>query len=93
VGTAFLTTGIITGIITLQRASSLKERCPDCHQSEIDANKPRAHLATASFVIAALGFGGGAAALVLHGKGQAKSEAAMVRPAIGVGSVGVEGRF
>ena len=96
VGGAFLVTGIISGIVTLKRTSDLEQRClTQCYASEIDSNLPRAHLATASFIIAGVGIGVGIAAIVLSSSEtsvEAEVGSLKVRPMLGPVS-GLEGRF
>jgi len=96
IGGAFLVTGVITGIVTLTRTSDLEERCAtQCYATEKDSNLPRAHLATASFVIAGLGIATGIAAILLDDNdddSEADVASAEVRPLIGP-VIGLEGSF
>jgi len=96
VGGAFLITGTITGIVTLNHTSDLEERCKTrCYESEIASNMPRAHLATASFAIAGAGIGLGLLAILLDEPAadepaQEPTDGVALRPLIGP-FMGVEG--
>ncbi len=100
VGASFLITGTVAGIKTLSRASDLEARCKEqCFESEIAANEPRAHLATASFIIAGVGIGGGVALLLLDknddAKDETKASASLValEPIVSPFGLGMRGTF
>jgi hypothetical protein len=104
VGGAGLVAGVVTGVMTLSKASTLKKQCPN------DACPPNQHAALQNAdtlaTVSNIGFGVAAAGLIagvigLAMQGHAASEpgpesgtaALSVRPALGIDGVSVSGHF
>jgi hypothetical protein len=89
---AALVTGAITGGIALHRSSSLEERCPDGCPPELEGELRTARrwatASTISFGVAAAGAGAMLVGALLPG-----SKRAAIAPSVGLGFVGVSGRF
>jgi len=95
-GGAGLLMGAITGGLALGKHGALQKICPGGHcidqQSAIDSYNLMGGLATAGFVAGGILAATGAV-LVIAAPRDPPSEAVWIAPRIGLGSVGVEGRF
>jgi hypothetical protein len=96
VGGAGLVLGTVTGIMTRAKESDLDQvcrgdACPPNAKDDIDAYDGYYALSTVGFVVGGIGLLGGAA-LLLTAPDELQ-QAAEVRPFIGIGSAGVQGRF
>jgi hypothetical protein len=92
--------GTITGLSAMSKASSVKDACnatttcPRSAQGEFDSGRTLGDVSTVAFVVGAAGAATMVIGLVLGSDKHGDSTAtASVNPWIGVGSVGVEGRF
>jgi hypothetical protein len=100
VGAAGLLVGGITGGIAAGKASDLKDRCPDnaCPREETeddyDSTYTMAHVSTVGFVVGGAGAALGLVALfALSGDDEADTATITVQPSVGLGSLGITGRF
>jgi hypothetical protein len=103
VGAAGLLAGTITGALALSKTSSLRDTCGGdvCgpqHEDEVKKAQGLAHGSTVSFAIGGAGVALGVVALLwLSGtedpSGEADDAVASVRPWVGPGTLGLEGRF
>ncbi len=101
VGAAGLLVGTITGIVTLTRSSSLEDECPEYQcpadkQSELDSAFTLAHVSTAGFVVGGVGVAVGVLALLVGGSSKpddSHQSGVSVQPLVGLGTVGLSGRF
>ena len=101
VGAVGLGVGAVTGKMSLDRVSELDDACPDkrCpsgRQSDIDDAKMLGTISTVGFGVGVLGIGAGVVLLVMSGSSEEKPTAAsskVIRPWIGVSSVGLRGSF
>ena len=108
VGGLGLVVGSITGVMALSKASDLEDtcggtRCPPEEQDDIDSGKSLATVSNVGFVLAVLGAGVGVYGLVWdrgptastasRGTRPSRSQALVVMPTIGPGSIGLAGRF
>jgi hypothetical protein len=93
--------GTITGIVSMTKTSSIKgtctnNECPPADNSDIDSANMMATISTISFIAGGVGAVVGVLGL-LTGKPSAQAEpakdGARVEPWIGVGALGVKGRF
>ncbi len=89
--------GAITGGISMSQASTLKDECPNdvCHadkEEDIDTSMALGHTSTAFFAIAGAGAGVGIIGLLMSGS-DSTEESASIRPSVGLGFLGLEGRF
>lgn len=103
VGAAGFVVGSATGLLTLSKASSIKNdcqdnRCPPSREDDGDSAKTLATISNVSFGIAAIGVGVGLYGL-LSDEGQEagspddRAVSTRVRPIVGLGAVGFEGAF
>jgi hypothetical protein len=100
VGSAGLIVGAITGILSLSKVSDLRQSCPgnQCSSAEQGAINSAQSLGTTStigFVLGGVGVAAGTVLLFVHPSGgrAADSSSASITPWIGIGGVGVAGRF
>lgn len=99
VGGAGLLLGAISGGVFLDRLGGLRQRCPDhrCAPAdgpEIDTVKTLGAVSTVGFVIAGAGAALGAVLLVVRPGGPSSSKGGVwLGPSVGVGSLGLAGRF
>ena len=94
---AGLIVGSITGGLSLGKKSDLEEECPDrvCQpqqEDDLDNAKLIGHASTASFVVAGVGAALGVVGLLLPTEEEGEA-ASLTRPVVGVGYLGLEGRF
>jgi len=90
--------GSITGGISLDQQSTLKEECPDdiCppeKEDEVNTALAIGHVSTASFVIAGVGAAVGVVGLFIGGGDAAETETAALQPLVGPGYLGLTGKF
>ena len=98
VGGAGLIMGTATGVMALDKDKSMKDSCPDhqCinNQSDVDSINRMRILSTVGFVVGAVGIGTGITLLATApSPGNGSKSGTSVRPWVGVGSVGLDGRF
>jgi hypothetical protein len=98
VGAAGLATGAVTGVMTLTRASALKNECPggSCLPSaHLSTTQTLGTVSTVAFAVGGAGLLVGVGALVLGGRDRDRdpSKTASVRPVVGLGHVGLVGGF
>ncbi|MBW2458781.1 MAG: hypothetical protein JRI68_30055, partial [Deltaproteobacteria bacterium] len=100
VGGAGLVVGAVTGIMTLGKAGDIKEACgddtcPPDQEEDLDSATTLANVSNVGFAVAGVGAAVGLIALFTMGGDEEPEPAAeaWVRPLIGVGSLGIEGRF
>jgi len=103
VGAAGFVVGSATGLLTLSKASSIKNdcngnQCPASREDDGDSANTLATISNVSFGIAAIGVGVGLYGLLSDGgqEGYAPNEpsaSTSVRPLVGLGTVGFEGVF
>ncbi len=103
-GGAGLLAGAITGVLSLTKASDIKDRCaesicPRSAEEDIDTATTLANAANVSFGVGALGVGLGVLGIVLSDDGESGQPAEgsdarlTVEPLLGPGWVGLSGRF
>ena len=97
IGGAGLLVGAITGAVSLSQASSLQDDCPEdvCtpdRQEDIDSMITMANLSNVGFVVAGVGAALGVVGIIISGDEEEPS-GARLRPLLGPGLVGVDGRF
>jgi hypothetical protein len=97
-GGAGLIVGSVTGAIAMGDASDLKDKCDDgkpgnCEQSDIDSAKSVALVSTISFGVGLAAGVAGVILLATSGKSESAAPREGVRPYIGLGNVGLTGRF
>ena len=97
VGGAGLGTGVVAGLLAANRHSSAQENCPDgkctpgsSGAKDVDAFRSLRTVSTVSYVLGIAGVGAGVTLMLTAPK---PKEASFVRPYVGVGRVGVQGRF
>jgi len=99
-GAAGIAVGAITGGIAAGKASDLRDRCPDdsCPRAETeddyDSTYTMAHVSTVGFVVGGAGAALGLVALfALSGDDEPDAAQITVQPTIGLGALGITGRF
>ena len=97
VGTAGLIAGGATGLIAKGKQGSLDDtcvdkKCPPAQQSDVDSYNQMRMISTIGFGVGIVGVGAGLT-LLLTAPDPEPQQQAGVRPWVGVGSAGVEGRF
>jgi hypothetical protein len=97
VGGAGLGTGVVAGLLAANRHSSAQENCPEgkcaagsSGAKDVDAFRSLRTVSTVSYVLGIAGVGAGVTLMLTAPK---PKEASFVRPYVGVGRVGVQGRF
>ena len=90
--------GTITGIVHLTETSALEDECPNSvcppdRQEDIDDTATIGHVSTVSFIVAGAGAAMGIIAAVLSDSGEPEQSGSIVRPLVGPGFLGLEGRF
>jgi hypothetical protein len=105
VGGAGLTFGAIMGGLALSASSDLADRCTDgfCPvstpeqeaetQSDIDSYEGLALASTVGFAVGVAGVATGVVLLFVNKGSKQPAKGVVVMPRVGLGSVGVEGRF
>jgi hypothetical protein len=102
VGGAAVVTGAVTGVASLSATNRAKElcedtRCPPEAQDDINSGTTLANISNVAFAVGAVGLGVGVWQLISTGKASsnqsAAARAAGVEPLIGLGRVGIAGRF
>ncbi len=100
VGAAGLAVGAITGAVAAGKASDLRDRCPDdsCPRAETeddyDSTYTMAHVSTVGFVVGGAGAALGLVALfAFSGDDEPDTATITVQPSIGLGTLGITGRF
>jgi hypothetical protein len=99
VGAAGLIAGSVTGVLSLSKASSAKDqcednRCPPAAQDDIDSSKSLGTISNIGFIVGGVGIGVGVYALLTGGGDEpATGRRPRVRPRVGLGFVGIDGRF
>lgn len=99
IGVAGLGVGAITGILTLNDAAELKDRCPanpcpEEHESLADSVNTLGTTSTVAFVVGGAAVGAGLLWLLLQPDGEASDETGVrVEPLFGPLGGGVRGRF
>jgi hypothetical protein len=100
-GVVGIAVGSVTGLMSLSKASSAEERCVDKRcppeaQDDIDSSKSMALISNIGFGVGIVGIGVGVVALLSSGgkeEGPPPPAAARFTPVVGLGYVGVDGRF
>ncbi len=97
VGTAGLIAGGATGLIAKGKQGSLDDncvdkQCPPAQQSDVDSYNQMRMMSTIGFGVGIVGVGAGLT-LLLTAPDPEPEQQAGVRPWVGLGSAGVEGRF
>jgi hypothetical protein len=97
VGGAGLGTGVIAGLLAANRHSSAQESCPEgkcapgsSGAKDVDAFRSLRTVSTVSYVLGVAGVGAGVTLLLTAPK---PAHASFVRPYVGAGRFGVQGRF
>lgn len=100
IGVAGLGVGVITGILTLNDASELKDKCPtnpclEEHESLADSVHSLGTTSTVAFIVGGAAVGAGLIWLLAQPSAEASEEetAVSVEPLIGPLGAGVRGRF
>jgi hypothetical protein len=98
VGAAGLLVGSITGILSISKTNSLKDRCPSnaCpvgSQSDIDTAQSLGNVSTVGFVIAGIGAAVGTVGLVMVLGEKKQEDRAALKAYVGPGSAGFAGAF
>jgi len=100
VGALGLGIGAITGAISLSKVSDVKSHCegtscPVAWQGDADSATTLGTVSTVSFIVGGLGVGAGVVLLLVRGGGAAPPPPASwwVRPRVGLGTIGLDGRF
>lgn len=100
VGVAGLGVGAVTGGLVIGKASDLKARCmgnlcPASDKDEADAARALGTVSTVAFVVGAAGVTAGVVLLIVRPKGSksAASGEGALRARVGLGTLGLEGRF
>lgn len=97
VGGVGLGVGAISGLMATGKKSDLEkvcrdlDHCPESSRSDVDQYNTLRTVSTIGFVAGGIGLAGGA--LLLITAPSAKEQSARVSPWVGVGSVGMRGRF
>jgi hypothetical protein len=97
VGAAGLAVGGATGFLAMGKRGSLDDtcvdgKCPPAQQGDVDSYNQMRMISTIGFGVGIVGVGAGLTLLLTAPDPQPR-ETAGVRPWVGVGSAGVEGRF
>ena len=96
-GITFGVIAVNTGDDTFARYDCYDGVCPPESEADFDVVKANGNVATAGWVIGALGIAGGTTLFFLSGDGKTqKGDAAtqvQLRPKIGLGYLGLDGRF
>lgn len=98
VGAAGVVAGSVFGVLAIAKDIDLEDKCPnnDCPgQYEDDMNRLElyANLSTAGFAVGLAGAAVGTYLLLFSGDGKSAPEQAALGVRMGLGSVGVTGRF
>lgn len=75
------------------RGECLNDVCSELQRDTYDRGKTQANISTVGFIVGGVGLGVGSYLLLTGSSEPEKEKGARVTPLIGVGSVGVEGRF
>ncbi|HMJ13310.1 MAG TPA: hypothetical protein VK524_17940 [Polyangiaceae bacterium] len=97
VGGAGLGTGVIAGLLAANRHSSAQDNCPDgkcapgsSGAKDVEAFRSLRTVSTVSYLFGIAGVGAGVTLLLTAPK---RAEAGQLRPFVGIGRLGVQGRF
>lgn len=98
VGGAGLVFGTVMGLSARSTRQELSQSCPNdvCSSADrdlYDEGQQKANLATAGFVVAGVGIGLGSVLLLTGGDADEQPARAEVTPVVGLGQLGVRGRF
>jgi hypothetical protein len=99
VGGVALAAGAITGLMSIQKTSTVKtacngNECPASSASDLDSARSTAAISTIAFVTGGVGLAVGVSALLIGDKPSSEpATTAKVSPWIGLGSAGVRGTF
>jgi hypothetical protein len=99
VGGAALAAGAITGLMSIQKTSTVKaacngNECPTSSASDLDSARSAATISTIAFVTGGVGLAVGVSALLIGDKPSTEpTTTAKVTPWIGPGSAGLSGTF
>ena len=97
VGAAGLATGVVAGLMMLNKDATLEKHCdPECpreYADDLDAFETYRTVSTVGYVVGILGVGAGAALLLTAPGASEPEEAGELTPWVGVGRVGLRGVF
>jgi hypothetical protein len=97
-GVLGVTFGTISGLVALNKGSTVKDacvgdRCPESVRSDIVSTKNWALASNLGFAIGFAGAGAGLVALLVGGSSSNSARRPAVEPLVGVGSLGLRGQF
>jgi len=97
VGAAGLATGVVTGLMMMNKDATLEKHCdPQCppeYKGDLDAFETYRTVSTVGYAVGILGVGAGVALLLTAPSSNQPEEAGQLTPWVGVGRVGVRGVF
>ncbi len=103
VGVIGIGVGAVTGLMSFSKVSDLHEKCggdmcPPQYKSDVDGAKDLGTISTISFIVGGAGVAAGVVGLLVPFGGEEKAAAGTdakvrVRPNVGLGFVGFDGRF
>ncbi len=97
VGAAGLATGVVTGLMMMNKDATLEKHCdPQCpreYRDDLDAFETYRTVSTVGYAVGILGVGAGVALLLTAPSSNEPEEAGQLTPWVGVGRVGVRGVF
>jgi hypothetical protein len=97
VGAAGLATGVVTGLMMMNKDATLEQNCdPQCpreYKDDLDAFETYRTVSTVGYAVGILGVGAGVALLLTAPSSSESEEAGHVTPWVGIGRVGVRGVF
>ncbi|HYQ46512.1 MAG TPA: hypothetical protein VER11_31300 [Polyangiaceae bacterium] len=99
VGAAGLVVGSVSGILWLSKRATLEKHCPNSQEcppdqsDNVDAYHTLSIVAPTGFAVAAAGIATGITLWALEGSSASPARGLVVRPYVGVGSIGARGSF
>jgi len=97
-GVLGVTFGTISGLVALNKGSTVKDacvgdRCPESVREDIVSTKNWALASNIGFAVGVAGAGAGLVALLVGGSSSNSARRPAVEPLVGVGSLGLRGQF